>query len=238
MKHVHSALPTTAIGYVRVSTAEQAEGGLGLDAQRAAITAACREKGWELATICEDAGISSAARSRPGLDAALAACGAAPGAVLVVAKLDRLARSFIGYAHLVERAQGEHWRLYAMDAPETDTPHGAAMQQMVAVFAQLERSLISQRTKDALAAARARGVRLGRPPEVDPGVEATILSLYRHRHWSATAIAAHLTAAGTPSPRGAQSWSPATVAGLLRRHGHALKRGRPGRRGKRGARKA
>jgi DNA invertase Pin-like site-specific DNA recombinase len=100
--------PSHAYGYLRVSTAEQAAGGLGLDAQRASITAACAGHGWALAQVFEDRGISAGAKARPGLEAALAACAADPGAVLVVAKLDRLARSFTHYAshHRTEHPAG------------------------------------------------------------------------------------------------------------------------------------
>lgn len=214
-----------AIGYVRVSTAEQATSGLGLDAQRTAIVAACKHRGWELRAVHEDAGVSSGARNRPGLDAAEAACAASPGAVLVVARLDRLARSLIAYAGLLDRAQRHGWRLLALDAPDTDTAAGEAMQGVVAIFAQLERRLISERTRDALAAAKARGVQLGRPVEVPDEIRAEILQL-RRRRWTATRITAHLEAQGIPAPRG-DRWHTATVTRIVARAGGQFKRGRP-----------
>jgi DNA invertase Pin-like site-specific DNA recombinase len=217
-----------AFGYVRVSTAEQTTSGLGLDAQKAAISAASKERGWELRAIHEDAGVSSVARTRPGLDAAEAACAATPGAVLVVARLDRLARSLIAYAALLDRAQRQDWRLLAVDAPDTDTAAGEAMQGVVAIFAQLERRLISERTRDALAAARARGVQLGRPVDVPEDVQSQILAL-RRRRWTATRIAAQLQAQGVPSPRG-DRWHTATVTRIVARAGGRFKRGRPARR--------
>ena len=220
--------PPLAIGYVRVSTAEQAAGGLGLDAQRAAITAACRQRGWELRSIYEDAGVSSVARRRPGLEAAEADCAATPGSVLVVSRLDRLARSLIAYAGLVGRAQQQGWRLLALDAPDADTAAGEAMQGVVAIFAELERRLISGRTRDALAAAKARGVQLGRPVDVSDDVRAEILAL-RRRRWTATRIAVHLNAAGVPSPRG-QRWHTATVTRIVARAGGRFRRGRPTKR--------
>ena len=58
-----------AVGYIRVSTAEQAAGGLGLDAQETAIREECRRRGWELVEVFTDAGLSAASRSRPALDA-------------------------------------------------------------------------------------------------------------------------------------------------------------------------
>jgi DNA invertase Pin-like site-specific DNA recombinase len=209
---------TGAVGYVRVSTAEQAGSGLGVDAQRAAIVAACAARGLTLTHTYTDAGVSSAARSRPALDAALWAVEAAPGRVLVVAKLDRLARSLTAYAALVDRSRRRGWQLLALDAPEAATPQGEAMQAMVAVFAQLERRLISQRTVDALAAARARGVQLGRPPLVAAADLAIITRLWRRKGLSARAIARELTAAGVPGPMGG-AWDVRAVLRALRRAG-------------------
>jgi DNA invertase Pin-like site-specific DNA recombinase len=139
-----------AVGYIRVSTAEQAAGGLSLDAQRSAIETACYRRLWELAALHEDAGVSGGSTYRRGLNAAVHACAARPGSVIVVAKLDRLARSLSAYAALLDQARREGWHLVALDTPETDTPQGEAMQAMTAVFAQLECRLISQRTKEAL----------------------------------------------------------------------------------------
>ncbi len=230
-----------AVGYIRVSTAEQAAGGLGLDAQETAIREECRRRGWELVEVFTDAGLSAGSRSRPALDAALDALAAIPplASVLVVAKLDRLARSVPDYARLVERSLAQRWSLVALDSPEASTPQGEAMQAMTAVFAQLEKRLVSQRTREALAAARARGVQLGRPVEVDGQVVELILGLHRRR-WSARAIGRHLETEKIPAPRGGSSWYPATVAGIitraggrLRRGGGPLKRGRKHRSGRR-----
>jgi DNA invertase Pin-like site-specific DNA recombinase len=216
-----------AVGYVRVSTADQAAGGLGLEAQRAAIDSACRARDIYLTHVFTDAGVSSTAEHRGGLDAALCAVEAAPGRVLVVAKLDRLARSLTDYAALVERARKRGWQLLALDSPETLTPQGKALQGMVAIFAQLERDLIGQRTREALAAARARGVVLGRPVLVDDQVAADILALHRgRRKLSATAIAAQLNIEGIPGPAGGV-WHPGAVARVLHRGGEQLRRGRP-----------
>lgn len=200
-----------AFGYIRVSTAEQAAGGLGLDAQRAAVEAACRQRRWELRAVYEDAGLSAKTNYRPGLDKATAACAMAEDAVLVVAKLDRLARSLTGYASLIERAQREGWRLLALDTPETDTPHGEAMQGITAVFAQLERRLIGQRTKEALAAARSRGVRLGRPPAIGPEVIEAVRCLLE-TPMTVRQIGRHLEQSGFPAPHGGSRWHPSTVA--------------------------
>jgi DNA invertase Pin-like site-specific DNA recombinase len=217
---------TAAVGYVRVSTTEQATGGLGLEGQRSTIVAACTARGLNVADVYTDAGVSSVATTRPALDEALAAVEAAPGRVLVVAKLDRLARSLSAYAALVDRSRRNGWQLLALDTPEAATPQGEAMQLVVLAFAQMERRLISQRTVDALAAARARGVVLGRPVLVDDQVAAEILELYRRRQLNASAIAARLNASNISGPAGGV-WHPGAVARVLHRAGVQLRRGRP-----------
>ena len=206
----------TVVGYVRVSTTEQAVGGLGLQAQRAAIEGACRQHRWCLTAIHEDAGVSAKTNYRPGLARALSACKQNPGTILLVAKLDRLVRSLTGYASLVERAELEGWSFVALDTPETDTPHGQAMQGMTAIFAQLERQLISQRTREALSAARNRGVRLGRPPAVSDAAAEIVLTLGR-AGWSSRAIARHLQELDVPAPHGGERWHPSTVIRLLQK---------------------
>ena len=84
---------------------------------------------------------------------------------LVVAKLDRLSRSLLDFAALMERGRKRGWNLIALDlGVDTSTPSGEMMASVLATFAQqFERRLIGQRTKDALAVKRSQGVVLGRP---------------------------------------------------------------------------
>jgi DNA invertase Pin-like site-specific DNA recombinase len=90
--------PMRVIGYVRVSTEEQALSGAGLEAQRRAITAECKRRGWELLETIEDAGYSAKDLKRPGVQEALRALEAGDAKALVVAKLDRLSRSMLDFA--------------------------------------------------------------------------------------------------------------------------------------------
>ena len=153
------------VGYIRVSTSEQADSGAGLEAQRAAISAEAERRGWELVHVFEDAGASGKSlNGRSGLQRALEAVEAGRAEGLVVAKLDRLSRSLLDFAALMERARKRGWNLIALDlGVDTSTPAGEMMASVLATFAQFERRLIGQRTKDALAVKRAQGVRLGRP---------------------------------------------------------------------------
>ena len=139
------------VAYYRVSTARQGRSGLGLEAQKVAVGAFLNGGDWEL--IGEFLEVESGKNdNRPQLAAALARC-ELTGATLVVAKLDRLSRNVAFLAALQESGT----RFVAADMPEANelTIH------IMAAVAQAERKAISRRTKEALAAAVARGVKLG-----------------------------------------------------------------------------
>ena len=145
---------------MRVSTDEQAESHAGLDAQRAAILAEARRRGWVEGDISwiEDAGFSGKNLKRPGISQALDALRRGEASTLVVAKLDRLTRSMSDFAPLLARAATQRWALVALDVNvDTSTPTGEAMAHVVATFAQLERRLIGERTREALAPRRLEG---------------------------------------------------------------------------------
>ena len=220
-----------ALGYIRVPTADHATSGREVAAQREAIAEACRQRGWELADTVVDSGLGVRGDERPGLKDALGrlADGSADAEALVVTTLDRVVRSFPDYAGLVLRAKAEGWQLVALDVPDE------ALQASAAVCAQLERQLISGRTVEALSAARARGVRLGRPVQVSAELEGRIVALHRRRQLTARAIARLLEAEGVPSPRGGPRWHHGTVADIVRRHGGRLTPGRPRKAGTRRA---
>ncbi len=207
-----TATASTVIGYVRVSTAEQADSGLGLAAQRATIEAEAARKGWTVAAIYEDAGVSGKSLSgRPALADALDALDRGEASALIVAKLDRLSRSVHDAAGLLDRASRKGWGLIAADlGVDTTTPSGEAMANVMATFAQLERRLIGERTKAALAAKRAQGTKLGRPATLPATVVGRILAEHAAGSgWSA--IARGLNADGIPTAQGGKAWYPATV---------------------------
>jgi len=143
------------IAYYRVSTDRQGQSGLGLEAQRTAVSAYLNGGDWDLLnefTEVETGKGSNALAKRPQLNAAIKAC-RQQGATLVIAKLDRLARNVHFVSGLMESR---------VDFVAADNPHAnKTMIQMLAVFAEHERDQISIRTKAALAAAKARGVKLG-----------------------------------------------------------------------------
>ncbi len=143
------------IGYARVSTEDQS-----LDLQVDALRAANCDR------IYQDHGLSGALRVRPALDEALAAL--RPGDVLVVWKLDRLGRSVKHLVDILDGLSAQEVEFESLtEALDTKSALGEALFQIVAVLAQLERRMIAERTKSGLAAARRRGVRLGRRPLLD-----------------------------------------------------------------------
>jgi DNA invertase Pin-like site-specific DNA recombinase len=206
-----------AIAYIRVSTTEQADSGAGLAAQRAAIEAAAAAKGWELVAIHEDAGVSGKALTgRQGMADALAMLAAGQAEVIVAAKLDRFSRSVTDFAGLIERAKRGGWALAALDVDiDMTTPTGELMATVIAAMAQYERRLIGQRTRDALAAKRAEGVRLGRPRQLPDATVARIVAR-RGEGISMSAIARELNADGVPTAQGGAMWRQSSVAAVLR----------------------
>jgi site-specific DNA recombinase len=152
----------TAIGYVRVSSKEQADSGLGLEAQRQRIRAYCEMKGLSLATIFEDAGISrgKALATRPA-GSRLMAEAKKYKPILIVAKFDRLFRSVADAAQTIADFDKKGIELAAIaEGFDMTNPYGRAMAQMVSVFAELERAMIRERTKAAVNVKRGRNERM------------------------------------------------------------------------------
>ena len=210
--------PLHAIGYLRVSTAEQADSGAGLDAQRTAISSAARTRGWSLEFLADE-GVTagdSLTQARPGLAAALEALAGGRADVLMVAKLDRLSRSVAHGAGLLELAGKQGWAVVALDLDvDTTSPAGEMFGNVLLTMARFEKRLIGQRTKDALAAKKAAGVRLGRPSTLPAAVVARIVAR-RAAGATLTAIAVELNDDQVPTAHGAARWWPATIAAVLK----------------------
>lgn len=219
-----------AVAYYRVSTRKQEESRLGLDAQRAAVEALCKARGLDLIAPPFQDVESGKNSERPGLMRALERC-KVTGATLVVAKLDRLSRSVAFLAALQDSGS----KFIAADMPEANelTVH------ILAAVAQAERKAISTRTKEALAAAKARGQKLGNPNgaaalrragPTKRGTEAimrnaaehaetlrpTVERLQEEGYRSLGALAKALNKEGVLTPRQA-AWHPSSVSNLLTR---------------------
>jgi len=201
-----------AIGYLRVSTDEQANSGLGLEAQRDAIREWAKGREVEVEIISDTA--SGGSLDRPGLTDALGMIASGEASGLVAAKLDRLTRSLGDFAELMTWFREAGAQLAVLDFDlDTTTPTGEAMAAMMATFVQLERRLIGQRTSEALQAKRARGESISRPT-VPPKVHRRITRL-RRRGWTLQRIADKLNTDGVPTARGGAEWRPSSVASAL-----------------------
>jgi DNA invertase Pin-like site-specific DNA recombinase len=195
--------------YTRVSTEEQAASGNGLEAQRATIEAEAARRGWAMEHFT-DAGVSGKLIG-PSLREVLQLLASGQGDGLVVAKLDRLSRSIINAANIIESATAQGWSLVILDlGVDLSTATGRAFANTLMVFAQLERELISERTKAGLAAKKARGEPIGRPRLAKPGVVRRIVT-DRNAGQSFTKIATALETEGILSPAGLPRWQSSTV---------------------------
>ena len=198
------------IAYFRVSTAEQGRSGLGLEAQREAVETFAARTGAEI--VGEFVEVESGKRheNRPQLVKAMAAC-RKQGATLLIAKLDRLARNVAFVAGLME--SGVPFK--ASDMPDAD-PFRLHIE---AAIAEEERRKISQRTKAALAAAKARGVKLGTAGNAETARRASLANQQRARRHADNVrpVVEQIRAAGVTSLRG--------IAEALNARGVATARG-------------
>jgi DNA invertase Pin-like site-specific DNA recombinase len=215
-----------AVAYLRVSTEKQGRSGLGLESQRASVRDFLAIGSWPL--VAEFVEVESGRKNdRPQLEKALAEC-RVHQAALVVAKLDRLSRD----AHFLLGLAKSRVEFIAVDMPSANT----LTVGILALVAQEEARLISIRTKDALKAAKARGVKLGRPNLTPEGrslgarrsaairsehaqqrvndLTPRVVALREQGLKSLAEIADSLNASDVRTPRGGQ-WSRAQVKRLI-----------------------
>lgn len=224
------------VAYYRVSTARQGQSGLGLEAQRAIVEDFCRSRGH--AVLEEFVEVQSGKDdARPTLQKALSAARLLKAGV-IVAKLDRLARS----ASFLDRiVKGDVDVLFCNLPDLPPGPTGRFMLQLMASLAEMEAGIISERTKSALRAAKARGTKLGgfrgtaaSPKAREASVEArrskadehalkvmehvtAIRGMYADAPVSLEQIAGHLTGRGVSTATGKSAWSAMQVSRVIER---------------------
>lgn len=204
------------LGYLRVSTAEQAASGYGLKAQEAAIRAAVKQRGWKLAGIIRDKGASGKSLDRPGLREALEKIAAGEVEGLVVAKLDRLSRSVIDFGGLLDWFHEAAATLVALDFDlDTSTPTGRLIATIMMAMAEWERETIGVRTADGLAAARAEGKPIGPVAVSDRPEVARRIQELKDRGLSYRQIAEQLNEDGIATLRGGKKWRVSSVQTAL-----------------------
>lgn len=206
------------VAYTRVSTREQAEGGHGLDAQRAEILRTAQAKGWQVVAWCCDAGVTGARLSgRDGWAEAVALATSGEVDGIVATKIDRVSRSVRDFANLVLDAQAGNWSLVVLDIGlDLSTPMGKFVAHVLSAAAELERDMIGARTKDGLAAAKAKGIRLGRPRSLPEDVALRVAEL-RNGGATLASIADLFNAEQVPTARGGACWRPNTIRAILAR---------------------
>jgi DNA invertase Pin-like site-specific DNA recombinase len=202
------------VGYARVSTGEQLTYGHGLDAQEAKLREYARKANADIVVIRDEG--SGGNLERAGLKRALEKIVTREADGLVVAKLDRLTRSLIDFALLLEWFTVAEAQLVALDFDlDTSTPAGRMVAHMMAAVAEWERGVIAQRTREALAAARAKGITIGLPAVTDQAELATRIRRMRERGMTYRAICDVLNQEGVPTARGAEEWRPSAIQTVL-----------------------
>ena len=206
------------IGYVRVGPMEPRSERPRLETQRAAIAAACADRGWDLVGIEEDVR-SGRTRRRPGLRQALAACRAGQADGVIVARLDRLTYDVADLAELVSEAVRNGFAIVAL-SPEVDldSERGAAVGAVLAeAAAWTPRSLVrraevlARRVQDETPVSR----RAGRPSSTPQDVADRIRQM-RQQGLTLQAICDTLNREGIPTPRGGALWRPTSLRAILR----------------------
>lgn len=205
------------IGYTRISpNGRESTSGLSLEAQRRKIEAYCEATGATLVAIEEDSLETSKSLDRPALNSLLERLARGEADGLVVAKLDRLTRRLPDLLRLVETFEARHWSLASVaETIDTSTAAGRLVVNMLGVIGQWERETIGERTRDALASLKARGVRLGRKTVPRNASVVSQLQVWRGEGLTFGAIAERANAEALPTLRGG-AWYPTTVQRLLR----------------------
>lgn len=220
-----------AIGYVRVSTEDQAREGVSLDAQGAKVKAWADLNEYELTGLYTDAGISGKrADNRPGLQEALQSV--SKGDALVIYSLSRLARSTrdtLDIADLLTRRGAD--LVSISEKIDTTTAAGKMVFRMLAVLNEFERDQISERTRTALQYKKAKGEKTGGdvPYGFDLGTDGhlvknkmeqraiDLIGELKAKGYSLRAIARELKAKGYRTKRGKATWNPKTISTILKR---------------------
>jgi DNA invertase Pin-like site-specific DNA recombinase len=185
-----------------------------LNAQRIAIQAEAQHRAWKSIRCFIDEGVSASSLDRPDLQHALEILGAGGADILVVSKLDRLSRSLVDFASLMERSQREGWTVDALDfGLDTATIAGGMLARVMTSFARLERKQIFERSSRMIEEAKKRGRRFGRPIMTPERIRRRI-ARERANGRTLRAIADRLNGDNIRTARG-KLWRPVSVGKVL-----------------------
>ena len=202
--------------YARVSTNEQGESRNGLEAQIEGGQAIARRLGFDSLEIVEEVQSGATITNRPLLKETLGLLKADKGSVLIVTKLDRLSRSVRDLCTLLEQSEREGWSLVIGDlGVDTTTPSGRLQAHLLASVAEFQRRRIAENTKEGLASARARGVKLGRPVQISSEVVEQVVAMRYESRLTFREIANQLNEQGVPSKTD-KGWTSGSVDWVLK----------------------
>jgi site-specific DNA recombinase len=204
------------VGYIRVSTEDQARGGVSLAAQHTKLAAYAVVKDWTLMEIIRDEGFSAKHLKRPGVQRLLSLVDAGQVDVVMIYKLDRLTRSVADLDKLMKLFDKKGVALVSLqESLDATTATGRLMMNLLASVSQWEREVIGERTRDAMQHLKSSGKVYSRPVVDDAD---TLAHIHTMRASGSTyqEIADELTAAGVPTVRGGR-WQAATILGIVRR---------------------
>lgn len=180
--------------------------------QEAAVRTACDRNGWHLRAFLSDEGESGKDLRRPGLSKALEMIAAGEATGLVAAKLDRITRSVLDFASLLPWFDQAGATLVALDLGiDTSSPGGRLVANVFASVAEWEREVIAARTKDGLAALRAKGSAVSRPAVADHPDLSKRIATMRETGMTYQAIADTLNSEDVPTLRGGTAWRVSSV---------------------------
>ncbi|HRI52666.1 MAG TPA: recombinase family protein [Pseudomonadota bacterium] len=234
---------TKAVGYVRVSSEQQATEGVSLDAQRCKMRAYCKAMDIDLIDIIADEGYSASNLKRPGLRAALAMLRNGQASTLIIVKLDRLTRCVKDLGTLCEQyfSDEKAYTLMSLsDSIDTRSASGKLVLNVLTSVAQWEREAIADRTKEAMAHLKEQGVRVGGVPygwryssEVDANGRRLVVKHPEEQKAIRRICALHLKQIPAPQivqrleqeglPSRGKRWHTRSVYQVLQRSGHAVR---------------
>lgn len=218
--------------YCRVSTREQADSGLSLEAQRAKLTAYAQAFDLDVVDVIQDAGETAKTLKRPGIQRALKMLRSGDADGLVIVKLDRLTRSIANWQQLIDDFFSKGKELFSVaDSIDTRSAAGRLVLNVIVSVAQWEREAIGERTRDALRHKIENGERVGKVRfgfdladdgktlQTNEAEQEAIewMKTLRAEGFTLRQIAAALTDRGIATKEGRTAWTHTAVSGILKR---------------------
>jgi site-specific DNA recombinase len=212
----HLEVNMKTIGYVRVSSQEQANSGISLECQADKITAYCALKEWTLTEIVSDPGESAKSLKRLGIQRLMQLIKSHEVNTIIVYKLDRLTRSVLDLGTLLQLCEKHDVALVSIqESFDATTATGRLMMNLLMSVSQWEREVMGERTRDALQTLKAQGKPYSREMITDEDLLAEVKMLHE-TGWTYRGIANEFTARGIPTARGGR-WQANTIRRLVMR---------------------